>query len=91
LKYEAELFVSCAAWKNLYELEEELTMEEMFLLYNASKHQFTMTLKGQAAAMGAEIDWDEDWYDPEPPKKPEAIGGNEVRFLPIGLGYEAGS
>jgi hypothetical protein len=41
--------------------------------------------------MGAEIDWDEDWYDPEPPKKPEAIGGNEVKFLPIGLGYEAGS
>jgi len=66
-------------------------MEELFLLYNASKHQFTMTLKAQAAAMGADIDWDEDWYDPEPPKKPEAIGGSEVKFLPIGLGYEAGN
>lgn len=72
-------------------MEDQLTMEELFLLYNASKHQFTMSLKAQAAAMGAEIDWDEDWYDPEPPKKPEAIGGNEVRFLPIGLGYESSS
>lgn len=40
-------------------------------------------------AAGAEVSFDEDdWFDPEPPKKPEAIGGNDLRFLPIGLGYE---
>lgn len=50
-----------------------------------------MTLKAQAAAMGAEVDWEEDWYDPEPPQKPEAIEGSQLRFLPIGLGYEGNS
>ena len=88
LKYEAELFVQCAAWKNIEELEESLTLEEMFTLYNASKHQFSMTLKSQAAAMGAEVDWDDDWYDPAPPVKPLPLSGSDVRFLPIGLGYE---
>lgn len=72
-------------------MEDQLTIEELFLLYNASKHQFTMTLKAQAAAMGAEVDWEEDWYDPEPPQKPEAIEGSQLRFLPIGLGYEGNS
>lgn len=60
----------------------------MFLLYKASKNEFSLNLKAQAAAWGADIDWSEDWYDPEPPKKPEAIAGNDLRFLPIGLGYE---
>lgn len=91
LKYEAELFVHCAAWSSIEELEECLTLEEMFLLYNASKHQFTMSLKAQAAAAGAEVDWDEDWYDPEPPRKPQALAGSDMKFLPIGLGFEEAS
>jgi len=41
-----------------------------------------------AASQGAEIDWDEDWYDPEPPKPPEVIENSDLRFIPIGLGYE---
>lgn len=48
-----------------------------------------MTLKSQAAAWGAEVDWDEDWYDPVPAPKPVALSGGDVKFLPIGLGYEA--
>lgn len=84
------MFVHCSSWKSIEELEECLTLEEMFLLYNASRHQFSMTLKSQAAAMGAEVDWDEDWYDPAPPPKPVALHGGDVKFLPIGLGYEQG-
>ena len=82
--------MQCSAWKSIEELEDSLTLEEMFLLYNASKHQFSMTLKSQAAAWGAEIDWDEDWYDPAPPPKPVSLSGGDVKFLPIGLGYESG-
>lgn len=40
-------------------------------------------------AWGGDVDFDDDWYDPEPPQKPEAISGSDVKFLPIGLGYEA--
>lgn len=90
LKYEAELFVHCAAWKSIEELEESLTLEEMFLLYNASKNEFSMNLKAQAMAAGADVDWDDDWYDPAPPVKPTPLSGGDVKFLPIGLGYEAG-
>ena len=59
----------------------------MFLLYRASTHHFHMSMKSQAAAMGAEVDWDDDWYEP---KKPEdnTLRGSEIPYLPIGLGYE---
>lgn len=60
----------------------------MFLLHRASNNIFMMNLKAQAAANGAEVDWDEDWYDPEPPEKPKPIEAGDVKFLPIGLGYQ---
>jgi hypothetical protein len=70
-------------------LEEILTLEELFLLYRACNNEFTKSIKISAMAAGAEVSFDEDdWFDPEPPKKPEAIAGNDLRFLPIGLGYE---
>lgn len=47
-----------------------------------------MTVKSQAAAMGAEVDWDEDWYDPKPPID-NTLQGTEIKYLPIGLGYES--
>lgn len=88
LKYEAELFAHCPAWKSIEELEECLTLEEMFVLYRASKNEFAMMLKSQAMAAGAEVDWDDDWYDPPPPVKPYIIAGSDIRHLPIGLGFE---
>ena len=48
-----------------------------------------MTLKSQAAAMGGEVDWDDDWYEPKPPED-KTLRGNEIAYLPIGLGYEGG-
>lgn len=60
-------------------------------MYRAANDHFTMNLKSQAASMGAEIDWDDDWYDPAPPKEIPILGASDLRFLPIGLGYEAPS
>ena len=88
LKYESEIFVQVGAWKNILELEESLNLEELFLLYRACSNEFSKQVKVSAIAFGGDVDFDDDWYDPEPPKKPEAIQGNDLRFLPIGLGYE---
>jgi hypothetical protein len=90
LKYEAELFVHCSSWKSIEELEECLTLEEMFTLYRASKNEFSMMMKSHAMAAGAEVDWDEDWYDPPEPPKKQALHGSDIKFLPIGLGFEQG-
>lgn len=40
-------------------------------------------------AWGGDVDFDDDWYDPAPVEKPQPIAGDDLRFLPIGLGYEA--
>jgi hypothetical protein len=70
-------------------LEEILTLEELFLLYRACNNEFTKHIKISAMSAGADVSFDEDdWFDPEPPKKQEPIQGNDVRFLPISLGYE---
>lgn len=47
-----------------------------------------MNLKVAAASQGADVDWDDDWYDPAPPAPPELLEQNDLRFMPIGLGYE---
>ena len=88
LKYESELLVKTGAWKSLLEIEESLTLDELFLLYRAANFAFAMQVKAQAAGMGADVDWDEDWYDPVE-KKPDVLEGGDLRFMPIGLGYEA--
>ena len=42
-----------------------------------------------AASQGAEVDWEDDWYSRDPNKQPEVLEANDMRFMPIGLGYEA--
>lgn len=69
-------------------MENSLTLEELFLLYRANNNEFSKDVKVAAMAAGADIDFDDDWYDPEPPKPKEAIDGGVVRFLPIGIGYD---
>ena len=88
LKYEAELFVYTGAWKSILELEENITLEELFTMHRAYGNEFSKQIKTAALAAGAEIDFDDDWYDPEPPKPDMAISGSDVRFLPIGIGYD---
>jgi len=43
-----------------------------------------MAMKIAAAAQGADVDLNEDWYEPEPV---EAAGAFEIQSLPFGLGY----
>lgn len=78
------MLVRSGAWKSLYELESLLTLEEMFLLYRASTNEVALAMKISAAAQGADVDLDEDWYSPEPE---EAMGAYEIRSMPFGLGY----
>lgn len=61
-----------------------LTLEEMFLLYRASSNEVAMDMKIAAASQGADVDLNEDWYDPEPEV---AANASEIRSLPFGIGY----
>lgn len=47
-----------------------------------------MQVKAYAAGMGADIDWDEDWFEQADPID-TTLRGNEIAYLPIGLGYES--
>jgi len=42
-------------------------------------------MKIAAAAQGAEVDFDEDWYDPEPPRQAQA---HDILDMKFGMGYE---
>lgn len=85
LKYESEVFVKTGAWSSLYDLESSLVLEELFLLYRACANEVSMSMKIAAAAQGADVDLNEDWYEPEPE---QAAGAYEIRSMPFGLGYE---
>jgi hypothetical protein len=83
------LLVRASSWKSIYDLEDSLTLEEMFLLYRASNNDFNMNAKAYAAAAGADVDWDEDWYEQSARSDSNTLRGSELPYLPIGLGYEA--
>ena len=57
----------------------------MFLLYRACANDTNMTMKVMAASQGADVDFNDDWYDPAPP---EVLGKNDLRGMPIGLMIE---
>ena len=57
----------------------------MFLLYRASANETNMTMKVMAASQGADVDFDDDWYDPAPP---DVLTKNDLRGIPIGLMIE---
>jgi len=75
------------AWKSLLELEESLTLAELFILYGAYNNEFTKQIKVSALAAGAEVDFYDDWYDPIPEEK-HVIDAYNYHSLPIGIGYE---
>jgi len=43
-------------------------------------------MKIAAAAQGAEVDFDEDWYDPEPPRQAQSY--DILNNMTFGIGYE---
>lgn len=58
------------------------------MLYRACGNEYTKTIKASAVAFGGEVDFDDDWYDPAPDPEPDVIDGSNVKYLPIGIGYE---
>ena len=56
----------------------------MFLLYRACANETNMTMKVMAASQGADVDFDDDWYDSTPI---EAADAKEIFSIPLGLGY----
>ena len=70
----------------MLELEDSLTLDELFLLYRACGNEINLQMKIMAASQGADVDFDDDWYEPSDPK---VIGASDIATIPIGLGYEA--
>ena len=64
-----------------------MLLHELFLLYRSCGNEYTNTIKASAVAFGGEVDFDDDWYDPEPPED-NFITGDNFRDIPIGLGFE---
>jgi hypothetical protein len=42
-------------------------------------------MKMLAAAQGADVDLNEDWFDPQPES---VLDSDSIRYVPFGLGYE---
>lgn len=63
-----------------------MTLDELFLLYRACNNETNTQMKIMAASQGADIDFEDDWYDPEPIV---AAGASDIASIPFGLGYEA--
>jgi glucose-6-phosphate isomerase len=80
------LFVRSGSWLSLDQLENNLTLNELFLLYRAAQNIVSVEMKIAAAAQGADVNFEEDWYDP-PPKR--AIQPLDIAQMGIGLGYES--
>jgi hypothetical protein len=70
----------------LLELEDSITLDELFLLYRACGNETSIQMKIMAASQGADVDFDDDWYDPTPT---QAANASEIASIPLGLGYEA--
>lgn len=59
----------------------------MFILYRACINEISVAMKIAAASQGAQVDFDDDWYEAE--EKPDnVLTGFEIQHMPIGLGYE---
>jgi hypothetical protein len=58
-------------------------------LYRACTNELSKAIKTAAMAQGADVDFDEDWYAPQP-KKEEVLGAFDIASM-IGLGYETES
>jgi hypothetical protein len=68
-----------------------LQLHELFLLYRACTHELSTQLKIAAASQGADVDFEEDWYDPEASAQKRVMQPHDmVQFAGMGLslGYE---
>lgn len=79
-KYESEVFCEVGVWKNYDELEESLTLDELFLTYEATAERQNRLLKTVASAMGASVE-DERVDDSLPPGTFIDDKGNAVQLF----------
>lgn len=89
----------CGAWKSFLDLEENLSLDELMQLYEASMKRQERLIKTIASALGAEFDDDDEeskeskklkkWqYDPKTGGHIEdTVSERDIRSLPINLGY----
>lgn len=68
-------------------MEESLNLQELFLLYGAYNNEFTKQVKVSAFSAGAEVDFFDDWYDPIPEER-ITLDADNIKYMPISLGYE---
>jgi hypothetical protein len=52
---EAEVMCEVGIWKNFDEIEDALTLDELFMLYEQTTERQTRLMKTVAAAMGADV------------------------------------
>lgn len=57
----------------------------MFILYRACTNETNTQMKIAAASQGADVNFDDDWYDPAPP---EVLQRGDLVSMPIGLMIE---
>ncbi len=57
---EQEVFCECGSWKNFYDLETSLSLDELIVLYEAAVERQQRLLSSVAAAMGAEVNMPDD-------------------------------
>ena len=69
-------------------MEENLTLEELFTLYKASINEVQMDMKIAAAVQGADVDFDDDWYESQTQSVNKDIS-ETITSLPFGLSYES--
>lgn len=62
-----------------------MTLDEMFLIYRACANELNLQMKIAAASQGGEVDFNDDWYEPE---DEDYIGEHNFSSLPIGIGYQ---
>lgn len=60
---EQEVFCECGAWKNFHDLEDNLSLDELIVLYEAACERQGRLSKIVAASMGADIQDDSEPYE----------------------------
>jgi hypothetical protein len=59
----------------------------MFLLYRACSNEFSKNIKVAAIAQGADVDFEDDWYDNQERTPADPMRPFEVMNFGIPLGY----
>lgn len=90
VEYEREVFSECGAWKNFYDLESSLSLDELIELYEATLKRQERLIKTIASAMGASFEDEDDGefkpgVDKEGNRRIVLAGGEDSTRFNIGF------